>query len=648
MRRRTGPVQQWVDSIPSPAKSNVPDTAEQPDISSNSPTPPSTPGCNKDIPFARDYIKHPSMTVSAPISVPNSPAITMTGVPSSVPYNRLVRDPSLQSDSSHCSSVESLLELRKADPEAILLGLGFGGCPSSPQENGPLSRIPRRFLQPSKLKGIAINDFLKHQQETSESFDSASLGYRGLTGSPYVAPSEIVQKIMERLREHESHELDAYAVYNSSSEQYSPTQQEGRLSVLSPDNRQFLDRPRSKSPDMRNKRMIIGQKSFAFGCDGDLIEIHAMEGLDVKSNSEANRSHESNDNGKGNMMDKMPGPSCSNRINDEYEAPSRKFEKRLTKLLSFDEESTEDLSRKQMEFNLDYQRVSDLVNISEERMDSEEQKESLITVISGCAASNDTQSERGQETLANDEENIEKSASGLRRASDGACEPNPTQKKCIQGEGRRFSDGVMQSALRKTSNESLLSDRRKSLKRQARISDADAIEYCGLECIDRIIPLESEEVDEKNDSKPEIAQSSEPDNKNEPLKFSSDAELDRLNPSELNIKDKLVVIDDLESSTICGPSDKEEDEVMRRDTLCCPEERHRCCKSDKLGQVCKHDETFKDCCYHANSTNCWRKMEKIMQKNKKLEDMVVKSRQEMAEIRDMLSSVLSVRMEPGF
>lgn len=74
------------------------------------------------------------------------------------------------------------MELRKADPEAILLGLGFGGCTNVAQDNGPLSRIPKRFLQPSKLKGIAINNFVKQQQETSESIDTASLGYRGLTG----------------------------------------------------------------------------------------------------------------------------------------------------------------------------------------------------------------------------------------------------------------------------------------------------------------------------------------------------------------------------------------------------------------------------------------------------------------------------------
>lgn len=78
-----------------------------------------------------------------------------------------------------------------------------------------------------------------------------------LKGSPYVAPSEIVQKIMERLREHDNHEVDTNSYY---CEQYNPLHQNpGRLSVLSPDNRQFLEQPRSRSPDMCNKRMIIGK-----------------------------------------------------------------------------------------------------------------------------------------------------------------------------------------------------------------------------------------------------------------------------------------------------------------------------------------------------------------------------------------------------
>lgn len=182
MRRRAGPVQQWVDSIPSPAKSHLSSSSEQQKQAFENSTMPITSTEPKDIPVSMGT-KPPTMTVSAPINVPNSPAVNTVGIPSSVPHNRIVRDPSLQSDSSHCSSIESLLELRRADPEAILLGLGFGGCSSSPQDNGSLSRIPKRFLQPSKLKGIAINDFVKQQQETSESFDSVSLGYKGLTGS---------------------------------------------------------------------------------------------------------------------------------------------------------------------------------------------------------------------------------------------------------------------------------------------------------------------------------------------------------------------------------------------------------------------------------------------------------------------------------
>lgn len=70
-------------------------------------------------------------------------------------------------------------------------------------------------------------------------------------GSPYVTASEIVQKIMERLHEHEYHDV-------SHLQPESCNVQEGRLSVLSPDNRHFLEQPRSKSPDMRNKRMVIG------------------------------------------------------------------------------------------------------------------------------------------------------------------------------------------------------------------------------------------------------------------------------------------------------------------------------------------------------------------------------------------------------
>ncbi|KAJ3654786.1 hypothetical protein Zmor_013949 [Zophobas morio] len=75
------------------------------------------------------------------------------------------REISLQSDdaSSHCSSVESVLELRKPDPEAVLLGLGFG----PPKGTNLVSKIPSRFLQPSKLlTQIDINKFLEQYGDT--------------------------------------------------------------------------------------------------------------------------------------------------------------------------------------------------------------------------------------------------------------------------------------------------------------------------------------------------------------------------------------------------------------------------------------------------------------------------------------------------
>jgi hypothetical protein len=50
-------------------------------------------------------------------------------------------------------------------------------------------------------------------------------------------------------------------------------QQQQLQSVLTPDNRRFLDNQGSKSPEVPRKRMIIGHRSYTFGCDGDLIEL---------------------------------------------------------------------------------------------------------------------------------------------------------------------------------------------------------------------------------------------------------------------------------------------------------------------------------------------------------------------------------------
>lgn len=66
----------------------------------------------------------------------------------------LLRDRSFQSDdgSSHCSSLESFLEMRRPDPEEMLLDLGFGPKPGSEGA----SRIPSRFLKPSKVSKLII------------------------------------------------------------------------------------------------------------------------------------------------------------------------------------------------------------------------------------------------------------------------------------------------------------------------------------------------------------------------------------------------------------------------------------------------------------------------------------------------------------
>ncbi|KAG8227147.1 hypothetical protein J437_LFUL001691 [Ladona fulva] len=298
---------------------------------------------------------------------------------------------SFQSDShspaSH-SSIDSLLESRRPDPEEMLFGLGFGvpmgassvpgpgsvsgsqrvlpspypfgNCGNDGGSDDEVSRIPRRFLQPSKVKGVAINDFFKYQQDLIETFESGFCGYRGLTGPSHAVPSVIVAKIMEKLREHdrECSSRGSVTSYGTGPVCHSPTppptppfsptnnyvgsplgedriqflqnhpnqhspivspvesqpttkfskvarnvmhrssvltrmsstggdsvlssddgpgiacSPTGRatLSVLTPDNRRFLDSQGGKSPEMPRKRMIIGQKSFTFGNDGDLIE----------------------------------------------------------------------------------------------------------------------------------------------------------------------------------------------------------------------------------------------------------------------------------------------------------------------------------------------------------------------------------------
>ncbi|PSN41799.1 hypothetical protein C0J52_19775, partial [Blattella germanica] len=128
----------------------------------------------------------PAVNVVSPAEP--TPAPGSIGKISSATAARLAREPSVQSDvtshtGSHCSSVESYLESRRPDPEEVLLSLGFGGSAGGAGSiDTEVSRIPRRFLQPSKVKGVGINDFLRYQQDLIETFESGFCGYRGLTG----------------------------------------------------------------------------------------------------------------------------------------------------------------------------------------------------------------------------------------------------------------------------------------------------------------------------------------------------------------------------------------------------------------------------------------------------------------------------------
>ena len=95
------------------------------------------------------YDALPAVTVVSPAEPHSDSKVTSAA--------HLARESSVQSDvtshtGSHCSSVESYLESRRPDPEEILLGLGFGGSVGGAcGVDTELSRIPRRFLQPSKV-----------------------------------------------------------------------------------------------------------------------------------------------------------------------------------------------------------------------------------------------------------------------------------------------------------------------------------------------------------------------------------------------------------------------------------------------------------------------------------------------------------------
>lgn len=482
-----------------------------------------------------------------------------------------------------------------------------------------------------------------------------SFSHVSLEGSPYVAPSEIVQKIMERLREHDNHEVDTSS--HNYCEQNTP-QQNGRLSVLSPDNRQFLEQPRSKSPDMRNKRMIIGkrekairnypllifhlystsitkmcfslagQKSFAFGCDGNLIEISSSDT-------------------KLACVDRVDNYNATLDADESIESKQSSPEERVAFEHSYFSDNDQQLVR-QLSFN----NIVEFSEPDQSKNDEASSSSSSDIAESGTNVDNNERERNAAETPPRYEDyEFPRHCPDIRRASEGSCNTKSFEDKMFD-EGRRFSDGAVHIAGDKRSECTLL-QKRKSLKRQSRVCDTTAMQYCSLSPIkssiaDAILEanVDNEEGISHDVTDITIHQLSAPksfqltESKDDP-ELKTDVESCLGNPdytsSPWKSSESFNQIEHLETTE--GDSESSDHSCAKDTQVCCY--RGKACKK------CKHGRNCLDCC-HVDKRKYLEKMEKIMQENKKLETMLARNRREVAEIRDMLSNVWSVRMEPGF
>ncbi|XP_069955410.1 uncharacterized protein [Cherax quadricarinatus] len=200
---------------------------------------------------------------------------------------------------SNRSSIDSLLESRQADPVEVLLSLGFGG----PVQDG-ISRIPERFLKPSKVPGNDIEEFIRSEDEISEMMETAEMmpgiDPQALRRSSVATVSPLMSQLLDNLRENRSRFIVGNSSEGSSHASTAPVQSTGikrfaavakktvvkasvmstlaaagrpnrLLSVLNPENRRLLDLQGQKSPEVPRKRLIIGQSSFGLDRDGQLL-----------------------------------------------------------------------------------------------------------------------------------------------------------------------------------------------------------------------------------------------------------------------------------------------------------------------------------------------------------------------------------------
>lgn len=234
----------------------------------------------------------------------------------------------------------------------------------------------------------------------------------------------------------------------------------------------------------------------------------------------------------------------------------------------------------------------------------------------------------------------------VRRASDGSCDTKSLRNKIFDGK-RRFSDGAMRT-IESQSMECTLMQKRRSLKRQSRVCDTTA-NYC--EPIRSSVPNAIIEckIDNEEEISSDVTNSTHQPNMLKSLESTESKNLELKTDTESLLREPNYMSS---LSKINETIDKMKlfetiEENSASDDHFCLQNNQVCCYKDKICIHCKRSKNYPDCC-HVDKRKYWRKMKKIMRENKKLEDKLAKSRREVAEIRDMLSSVLSVRMEPGF
>lgn len=339
-----------------------------------------------------------------------------------------------------------------------------------------------------------------------------------------------------------------------------------------------------------NQFLIPGKKSFAFSCDGDLIEVHNPPSVTPQSYYPL-KSPEHSTN---------PWNTSSSTYESAIENPRYLSLDLESPTATFDQISKSDFPPdfSKPDFPSDFSKQNnspDKMTPSTSSMEAEEPDHYPDHYIDSLNAN--AIAHANAISNANWHSSALSTPESPRRASDSSC-GTPGISTC--DEGRRFSDGIVKESPERSRRKI---QGKRTLQRQARIKESDMME-----------PSQSED------------HHLQPTDYNE-LKESDDTE------------DPLGILD-AQNPKIQKPNSKK--------TFCDPKKHHLCCKSDQMERICGHEKNSEECCYYKSTINCWQKMQRIMKKNEKLENEVAKSRREMAEIREMLNSVLLVRMEPGF